>query len=148
MAKSEGSIMPILHIQDIFLNLNFIKLNIWILCVIPLCIISRLKMLTFISIVSEEKIYLGDLLQLWFGDKWTEHQVKVLNDVNHGLWTQLSECWYNSLFLFAIERKGLFAKTSALAWSTEEQQIKEITLDQTLPYYCHYLSLERPKRYS
>ncbi|MEC8057291.1 MAG: hypothetical protein VX136_09290 [Pseudomonadota bacterium] len=141
--------MPILHIQDIFSQFKFYQAQYLDIVRDPALYYQPVEDAHIpFSIVSEEKIYLGDLLQLWFGDKWTEHQVKVLNDVNHGLWTQLSECWYNSLFLFAIERKGLFAKTSALAWSTEEQQIKEITLDQTLPYYCHYLSLERPKRYS
>lgn len=100
------------------------------------------------SVFSEEKIYLGDLLQLWFGDKWTEHQVKTLHDAKDHLWERASESWHNSLFLFSIERPGLFSSARAYAWSTEEQQIKQISIDHTFPYYCHYLSLSRPKRYS
>ena len=140
--------MPILHIQEIFSQFQFYQAQYLDIIKNPeLYYQPVLNAHIHFSIVSEEKIYLGDLLQLWLGDKWTEHQVKILSHADQPLWVHLTECWHNSLFLFALERKGLFSKTSALAWSTEEQQIKQISLDQALPYYCHYLSLERPKRY-
>ncbi|MGY0204185.1 hypothetical protein ACW7EJ_11835 [Acinetobacter soli] len=100
------------------------------------------------TVFSQEKIYLGDLLQLWFGDKWTEHQVKLLHDSADHLWERASESWDNSLFLFSIERSGLFSPAYAYAWSTQDQQVKQIEIDHTFPYYCHYLTLSRPKRYS
>lgn len=100
------------------------------------------------ALLSDEKIYLGDLLQLWFVGEWTDHSIpqgqqQIVESQMHASIPALQK---QDLFLFAIENHGLYANPVGLAWSVQERCIKQIQLIETLPYYCQYISLTRPKR--
>jgi hypothetical protein len=50
------------------------------------------------------------------------------------------------LFLFAFKKNSLFKQAYAYAWNTLENKVQKIALNESFPFYCHYLTLSRPKR--
>ena len=49
-------------------------------------------------------------------------------------------------FLFAFKKNSLFKQAYAYAWNNLENKVQEIALNESFPFYCHYLTLSRPKR--
>lgn len=97
---------------------------------------------------SEEKVYLGDLLQLWFSQKWTDQQIHALDDLTYSSskFKHAHSHQNTQFFIFALGREGLFSKNLAWVWDSNHHTYHQIELPQILPFYCHYLSVKRPKR--
>jgi hypothetical protein len=148
MAKSEVK-MTILSIQSIFSNLSYYQENYLDIIQNPTQYYQSVENANIhFAAFSDERLYLGDLLQLWFGDKWTEHQLQILEKSRNLLSNKNIENRENALFLFAFEKQGLFKQAHAYAWNVLEQKIQKISLNESFPFYCHYLSLSRPQRLS
>ncbi|MHA3048724.1 hypothetical protein [Acinetobacter sp. ANC 4641] len=139
--------MPFLRIQDIFANFQFYKENYLSILKNPQSYYQAVADAGIhFAILSEQKVYLGDLLQLWFGDKWTEHQAKQLQQGESNYWQPVQQDSASSdIFVFAIQGQGIGKHAKALAWSQHDAQIREIYLDRVLPYYFNFIALERPK---
>ena len=45
-----------------------------------------------------------------------------------------------------FKKNSLFKQAYAYAWNTLENKVQEIALNESFPFYCHYLTLSRPKR--
>ncbi|WP_324645581.1 hypothetical protein [Acinetobacter sp. MD2] len=97
--------------------------------------------------LSEQKLYLGDLLQLWFGHKWIEGFAAVQNkNVAQSVQYLQSEQQTESFYLFSIFSDRLQDQSTAFAWSTREQKIVTVNISQTLDYYLGFIGLARPKQ--
>ena len=97
---------------------------------------------------SEKKLYLGDLLQLWFSEKWRiDSNYRVLSNSDNQFTSNSIEKAHD-LYLFQLSGSTLSGSNHAQVWSTLEQKILYISLDSVFKYYCYFESIERPKEYS
>ncbi|MEB3754406.1 hypothetical protein [Acinetobacter sp. MD2(2019)] len=97
--------------------------------------------------MSEQKIYLGDLLQLWFAKSaWIENdaQAASANKLQLVQQTQRSSQDHR-LYFFAFLSDRLKPHSMALAWSEREQAVVTVNLQQTWLYYLSFIALTRPK---
>jgi hypothetical protein len=87
-------------------------------------------------------LYLGDLLQLWFSEKWLVESAR--------------QSWIESYFsteadtqervyVFALEGQLWSKPLQAKAWSQAQNAVCEIQLERTLKYYCYYKALSTPQ---
>lgn len=95
-----------------------------------------------LTFLKDKQLYLGDLLQLWFSEKW------IFNPENQISLTQFfSKQIYQpdlNLYLFAIDGNAVTGRNVCKAWDAVKQEIVEIKLDVVLPYYCYFESIVRP----
>lgn len=87
------------------------------------------------SVISQEQIYLGDLLQLWFNQNWQSFELFVENK-------QLN---LNGIsYIFAIKKR--LHQSIAYVWSPLNQQVLSIEISNDLALYLPFIQLVRPKR--
>ncbi|ALH96494.1 hypothetical protein [Acinetobacter equi] len=95
-----------------------------------------------IRFLKNKQLYLGDLLQLWFSEKW------VFNPNNKLSFTQffskLIPPTDANLYLISIEGNAVSGRNKCKAWCLTEQKVIETHLDAVLPYYCYFESIPRP----
>ena len=91
---------------------------------------------------SSKKLNLGQLLQLWFSQKWLVNQsyklVQKKNSFSDLLSPQIKS---DDLYVFHLTGNALFGKSTAKVWSVSEQRIIEVEVEEALKYYCTYRSL-------
>ncbi|MFT4022136.1 MAG: hypothetical protein QM666_11545, partial [Acinetobacter sp.] len=96
------------------------------------------------SLLSHQVIYLGDLLQLWFGYQWTEgvHQQSATQHAK--LLQPVQQNFDAALYLFSIAGKSLTSGPTAQAWSVKDQKVVTLQLNDSFPYYLNFIALQRP----
>lgn len=95
---------------------------------------------------SEKKLCLGDLLQLWFSEKWLiDLNYRVLSntydDINEKI--QFSK---QDLYLFQLSGSTLSGSNHAQVWSVSEKKIIYVALDSVFKYYCYFESISKIKK--
>ena len=96
---------------------------------------------------SEKKLYLGDLLQLWFSEKWRiDSNYRLLSNLE-AQFKPKSIQEEHDFYLFQLSGSTLSGSNHAQVWSVLEQKIRYISLDSVFKYYCYFESIERPKAY-
>lgn len=90
-------------------------------------------------------LYLGDLLQLWFGDKWIEHfgNEPLINTILRDR-TQIDPSFDH--YIYAIAGNALTGQNTTQSWSNSIGQSIELSLDKVSQYYCVFKGLTRPKK--
>ncbi|WP_151714284.1 hypothetical protein [Acinetobacter bereziniae] len=104
---------------------------------------------------SEKKLYLGDLLQLWFSEKWLINSTcrLLLNSStldSSDLTAQPTQKQIQrtqDLYLFQLSGSTLSGSNHAQVWSVSEQKVLYVSLNSIFKYYCYFESIERPKNY-
>ena len=95
---------------------------------------------------SEKKLYLGDLLQLWFSEKWLiRSKYRFLSNIHQNLSKEVEN--KQGIFLFQLTGSTLSGSNHAQAWSIAEQKVIYVSLDRVLKYYCYFESIARPISY-
>ena len=146
MAKSEVE-MTILSISSIFSNLPFYQYH-------YLDILHDAEQYytpvegAFLNTFpfKQHTLYLGDLLQLWFGNKWKiQNSKNLLSQKNAAIVDE-----HAPLYIFQLGGELILGSNTALAWSVAEQkivavQVKSIWQYAVLSHTCHRpkLSVER-----
>ena len=92
----------------------------------------------------DKQLYLGDLLQLWFSEKWVFNLESRLS-LTQFFSKQIAPVSLN-LYIFSIEGNAVTGRNICKAWSSTENTVVEITLDAVLPYYCYFESILRPEK--
>ncbi len=93
---------------------------------------------------SEKKLCLGDLLQLWFSEKWLiNSNCRVLSNT-HDAASEKKQLRQQDLYLFQLSGSTLSGSNHAQVWSVSEQKIIYVALDSVFKYYCYFESIERP----
>ena len=96
--------------------------------------------------LKKKQLFLGDLLQLWFAEKWQlslkpEFHFEIfLNDTIQPVPEQ-------KVFVFALQGNLLTTKHQAQVWSAEKQQVQYIELDQLYRHVFEYKALSQPKAF-
>ncbi|QIO05582.1 hypothetical protein [Acinetobacter shaoyimingii] len=88
----------------------------------------------------KQKLYLGDLLQLWLGHKFvvetkSDSLFDVLNDPS-----EIAGVYH----LYKIEGHLFSNQTIALGWSECTKQSQEVHIEQLFKLYCLFKSISRP----
>ena len=89
------------------------------------------------------QLYLGDLLQLWFGDKWLiEKNENVL--INSILSKKSKSQSDQDLYVYAINGSTVSGLDQSKAWSIEENGSVDLSVKRIFQFYCVFKSLSRP----
>ena len=93
--------------------------------------------------LGNHQVYLGDLLQLWFGDKWilNEKAKPLINSILREKSDISSE--FNH-YIFSIEGSTLTGKNQVKAWSIEKKEIITLNVDNLFQFYCVFKVCKRP----
>lgn len=88
------------------------------------------------------QLYLGDLLQLWFSEKWL-----VESERESWIATYFSEQTevQERVYIYALEGKLWSKSLQAQAWSKSQHASCTVQLEPTLKYYCYYKALTAPQ---
>jgi len=92
----------------------------------------------------KQTLYLGDLLQLWFGNKWK------IEDYNNLLIEKNSLAVRQSipLYLFQLGGELILGANTALAWSVAENKIVSVQVKSIWQYAVFSHLCTRPKEFN
>lgn len=129
--------MKPLSISDIFSNFNFYKEN-------YLTIISDSE--SYQTSVEDayicawpfkrEQLYLGDLLQLWFAEKWILQKSSSLFLDQYALNNNIKLNYSDEFYLYQIDGNALTGTNHAKVWSSRDNQNLSISVDHVFKYFC------------
>ncbi|QOW45408.1 MULTISPECIES: hypothetical protein [Acinetobacter] len=138
--------MNTLSISDIFSNLSFYQENYLSILQNSEHYYTEVEHAYFeVWPFGEKKLFLGDLLQLWFSEKWLINaKCRLLTDASTQN-TQQSIQREHDLYLFQLVGSTFSGANHAKVWSISEQKVVHIALDRVFKYYCFFESIERPK---
>ena len=88
------------------------------------------------------QLYLGDLLQLWFSEKWLV-QSKPESWISAYFSAQTEE--QERVYIYALEGQLWSKPLQAQAWSKSQHAARTVQLEHTLKYYCYYKALSAPQ---
>ena len=87
------------------------------------------------------ELCLGDLLQLWFSEKWLIQPAEK-NLIELELNVQVSPVHLNhDVFLYQLTGNGFTGKNKSKAWSCSEQQNLDLNLDYLLRHLFEYKAI-------
>lgn len=91
---------------------------------------------------AKKSLVLGDLLQLWFSEKW------LLNDSIQKLFDVQSKKRISVLsqdvYVYQITGNLLTGSNQSKAWSLKKQQGSDVSLDRVVKFYAECWALNRP----
>ena len=90
-------------------------------------------------------LYLGDLLQLWFSERWLITSSCQLLTVPTDKTAKKSFQREQDLYLYQLSGNALSGSNRAKVWSISEGKSLEVNLDSTFKYYCIYKGAKRPQ---
>lgn len=138
--------MHTLTIQSIFDNLGWYQKNYIQILQTPEQYYQSVEYASIkFSIVSDQKLYLGDLLQLWFGHKWTSSFVKNLQSLDHDFWYKNQTIADEDFYIYSLKYDQKINQVIATAWLEDLKKESCIQLNiDCLPFYLSFIALERP----
>ncbi|UBX53271.1 hypothetical protein LDO52_04785 [Acinetobacter pseudolwoffii] len=94
--------------------------------------------------LAQQSLYLGDLLQLWFAEKWlveTERQFSFEEFLNADYLKEQSR----ELYIYAISGNLLTGTNQSKAWQASTAQIQDVELANVSKHYFEFQGLSRPQ---
>ena len=134
--------MNTLNISEIFNNLPFYQQNYQSILAQP----EQYKIIVedaslHVWPLASKQLFLGDLLQLWFSEKWLINQACILPH-QHAFTDLLGPLFQkDDLYLYQLQGNALLGKAIAKVWSVSEQKSIDVVLESSLQYYCTYKSV-------
>ncbi|MFV5489932.1 hypothetical protein [Acinetobacter sp. ASP199] len=92
--------------------------------------------------LAAKQLYLGDLLQLWFAEKWL---VEKERQFSFELFLNAPETPPKDLFIYAISGNLLTGSNQSKVWQTSTAQAQELSLANVSKHYFEYQALTQPK---
>ena len=80
----------------------------------------------------KQKLFLGDLLQLWFSEKWSDDDVKSYASKH--------------VYIFAITGNAVTGVNTSHVWAQDSQNIEQLEVRSPLKYYVELVNCPRPDR--
>lgn len=95
--------------------------------------------------VGTQPLYLGDLLQLWFSDKWLINAPcqLLLDSYSNGRKQSLQRD--HDLYLYQLNGSALSGRNNSKVWSRSEQKKLSVSLDSVFKYLYIYKETTRPE---
>ena len=140
--------MYTLTIAQIFSQIEFYKENYLNILNTPESYFTKVEG-AFVALFpfKKQNLFLGDLLQLWFAEKWLveqsyQFQFEVfLNE-------QSSEEKPKDLFVYAITGNLITGENQSQAWNSSTRSKNKVFLNSSFRHYCEFKGLTRPKEIS
>ncbi len=143
MAKLEVE-MTILNIQSIFSNFTFYQQHYLEIIQDPAQYYTPVEHALLNTFpFKQQALYLGDLLQLWFGNKWKIQTAKDLLVQKSA--ANIDE--QSPLYLFQLGGELFLGANTALAWSAAEQKIVSVQVKSIWQYAVFSHLCIRPKKF-
>ena len=137
--------MHTLTIAEIFSNLSFYQDNYLSIIQDPQRYQTAVED-AYIQVwpVGTEVLYLGDLLQLWFSNKWLINSPcqLLLDSYSNGRKQPLQRD--HDLYLYQLNGSALSGRNNSKVWSVSEQKKLSISLDSVFKYLCIYKGTSSP----
>lgn len=95
----------------------------------------------------KQSLFLGDLLQLWFAEKWVVepiHQFQFEVFLNE----QTSEIIAKDHYVYAITGHFFTGENHSKAWNSSTETKVNVCLNSGFKNYCEFKALTRPKTIS
>ncbi len=94
--------------------------------------------------LAPQDLYLGDLLQLWFSEKWLiQSTCQLLSDhPDNGTKKPLQRD--HDLYLYQLAGSALSGSNRSRVWSVSEQIHLCVALDSAFRYLCEYKGTSKP----
>ena len=137
--------MNTLSISDIFSNFEFYQNN-------YLSIISNPEQYyqpvesAYINVwpFGHVDLYLGDLLQLWFSEKWLIDSpiLRLFEHPDDGRKIPFQRD--QDLYLYQLSGSALSGSNRSRVWSKSEQKSYRVSLESVFRYFCEYKGTTRP----
>ena len=131
--------MTTLTISDIFSHLNDYKKNYLEIISHPDQYFTPVEA-AYIHVwpLGHIPLYLGDLLQLWFSEKWLidEPCLRLSDHPDDGRKLPLQRS--ADLYLYQLSGSALSGSNRSQVWSISEQRQVRVSLSSALKYYCIY----------
>lgn len=93
--------------------------------------------------LGHQDLYLGDLLQLWFSEKWlinTECRLRAEHPDDGRKFPLQRD---RDLYLYQLAGSALSGSNRSKVWSVSEQKELSVELDSALKYYCFQKGSQR-----
>lgn len=137
--------MHTLTIAEIFSNLSFYQNNYLSIVQDPAQYRTAVED-AYIQVwpVGTEQLYLGDLLQLWFSDRWLVNSPcqLLLDSASNGRKQPLQR--EHDLYLYQLNGSALSGRNNSKVWSVSEQKQLSVSLDSVFKYLCIFKGTHRP----
>ena len=89
-------------------------------------------------------LYLGDLLQLWFSERWLVNSPCQLLSTQSTTTLKKAVQREHDLYLYQLSGSALSGSNRSKVWSAAEDKSLDVSLDSAFKYYCIYKGAERP----
>ena len=92
--------------------------------------------------LAAKQLYLGDLLQLWFAEKWL---VEKERQFSFEVFLNVPETQPKELFIYAISGNLLTGTNQSKVWQVSSAQTQKLSVANVSKHYFEYCALTRPK---
>lgn len=92
--------------------------------------------------LAAKQLYLGDLLQLWFAEKWL---VEKERQFSFEVFLNVPETQPKELFIYAISGNLLTGTNQSKVWQASSAQTQKLSVANVSKHYFEYCALSRPK---
>lgn len=93
----------------------------------------------------KQALYLGDLLQLWFAEKWKVQPLLDFKIEEYLAAVDVQSSQNSHTYIYAIRGNALNGSNTSYVWSLKENRAYKVNLDLTLKSYCEFVACQRPR---
>lgn len=138
--------MNTLSISEIFSNFQFYQENYLSIIANPIEYHTPVAS-AYINVwpVGHVDLCLGDLLQLWFSEKWLINSpvLRLFDHPDDGRKIPFQRD--HDLYLYQLAGSALSGSNRSRVWSKSEQKHYRVNLDSVFRYFCEYKGTSRPE---
>lgn len=93
----------------------------------------------------KQSLYLGDLLQLWFAQKWQVAISPAFEVEQYLAAIDVQTTLDQPAYIYAITANLFNGSNQTQVWNLSSEQPQQRVLDSSLKNYCEFLACHRPK---
>lgn len=137
--------MNTLKIPQIFSNLSFYKENYLSILSSEASYFTEVEG-AYVDLFpfKKQRLYLGDLLQLWFSEKWSDEAPKAHLLEEYLAATDVKNSAKNHVYIYCIKGNAVTGLNSSQAWSQLSSTVENLSLRFPLKYYVELVNCPRP----
>lgn len=139
--------MKTLTIPQIFSNLAFYKENYLNILNTPDTYFTEVEG-AFVDLFPFKKqhLFLGDLLQLWFSEKWSD-DVTPSHRIEEYLAAQdIRDYASKHVYIYSIKGNAVTGVNTSQVWDQNSQLVQQVEVHSPLKYYVELVNCPRPDR--
>lgn len=92
----------------------------------------------------KQNLFLGDLLQLWFSEKWSDQTKKLLEIEEYLAANDVKRNVKQQVYIYSIKGNAVSGANKSQAWSLDSDRVEEIQVKSPLKYYVELVNCPRP----